>query len=349
MYIDAGYKPWFSPMPQAQALIGLLPGSRGLRQLLSASTVTFFHQIIPEGGRMAGDQKLPGDRYDTGDRNGGLALHVIAIVAAAIIILIIAGGVLLNEAAKNPVPGSTQATTERDVLYQVSTINALTLGAYDGVQTVGELEKHGDFGIGTFEGLDGEMIAVDGQFFQAKSDGSVLRADPSDTVPFAMVTYLDKDKMFTVDGGGSLATFTREIDKQLPSKNLVYAIRVDGTFPEIEIRAIPEQKKPYPPLAEAAAHQTVSRLENTTGTIVGFYIPAYMSGVNMPGYHLHYISSDRKSGGHILDLIPPETSVTVTIDQTADFSMSAPTTGDFVTMNVTGDVSQDLLQAEKGS
>jgi hypothetical protein len=99
---------------------------------------------------MAGDQKLTGDRYEAGDNNG-LAHHQVAIFAAAIVILIIAGGILLNEAGNNPPPVTDKTPGERDVLYQVSTIDALVLGAYEGVQPAGVVEKHGDFGIGTFE------------------------------------------------------------------------------------------------------------------------------------------------------------------------------------------------------
>ncbi len=295
---------------------------------------------------MAGDQKVPGDRYETGDRNG-LALHLVAIFAVAIVILIIAGGILLNEAAKNPRLFSDKTPGERDVLYQVSTIDALVLGAYGGVQPVGDVEKHGDFGIGTFEALDGEMIAVDGRYYQVTSDGSVHMVDSSVMLPFAAVTFFDNDSTIIVNGGGNLTTFTTGIDKGLPSKNLIYALRADATFPEMVVRAIPRQEKPYPPLAEAATHQVVKRLENTTGTIVGFYLPPFMKGVNIPGYHLHYISSDRKSGGHVLDFTAPVTPVLVIIDQTPDFSMSAPITGDFAEMNFTGDISADLAKVER--
>ena len=113
------------------------------------------------------------------------------------------------------------------------------------------------------------------------------------------------------------------------------------------VRAIPRQETPYPPLAGAATHQVVIRLENTTGPIVGFYLPPFMKGVNMPGYHLHYISSDRKNGGHVLDFTAPGTPVLVIIDQTLDFSMSAPKTGHFAEMNFTGDVSADLGLVEQ--
>ena len=288
---------------------------------------------------MAGDQKSTGDRYDAGDNNG-LSHHLVAIFAAAIVILIIAGGIILKRSgAKIRHPFLAKTPGERDVLYQVSTIDALVMGAYEGVQPAGVLEKHGDFGIGTFEALDGEMIAVDGRFYQVTSDGAVHMVDPSVLVPFATVTFFDNDSTILVSGSRNLSTFTNGIDKGLPSKNLIYAIRADATFPEMVVRAIPRQEKPYPPLTEAATHQVVTRLENTSGTIVGFYLPAFMKGVNMPGYHLHYISSDRKSGGHVLDFTPPDTPVMVIIDQTPDFSMSAPTTGDFAEMNFSRDVS----------
>lgn len=191
------------------------------------------------------------------------------------------------------------------------------------------------------------MIAVDGRFYQVTSDGAVYLVNPSVLVPFATVTFFDNDSTILVSGSRNLSTLTTGIDNGLPSKNLIYAIRADATFPEMVVRAIPRQEKPYPPLTEAATHQVVTRLENTSGTIVGFYLPAFMKGVNMPGYHLHYISSDRKSGGHVLDFTPPDTPVMVIIDQTPDFSMSAPVTGDFAEMNFSGDVSQDLIQVER--
>ena len=89
---------------------------------------------------------------------------------------------------------------------------------------------------------------------------------------------------------------------QLPTMNMVYAVRMHGTFPFMKVRAIPAQEKPYPTLAEASENQSVYTYSDTTGTIVGFYTPVFFKGLNVAGYHLHFISDDRKSGGHILDL-----------------------------------------------
>ena len=54
------------------------------------------------------------------------------------------------------------AEREPHVIFQTSTIDALLDGAYDGEVTFGQLRDHGDFGLGTFEACDGEMIAVEG-------------------------------------------------------------------------------------------------------------------------------------------------------------------------------------------
>jgi acetolactate decarboxylase len=295
--------------------------------------------------KMAGNQKLPRDPFETGVRNG-LTHHLIAVFALVIVVLVIAGGIILTETVKNPPKVLEKTPAGHDVLYQVSTIDALVMGVYDGVQSVGEVKKHGDFGIGIFEALDGEMIAADGRYYQVTADGTASEVDQSAMIPFASVTFFENDGTIIVRRSTNFSTFTNGIDNGLFSKNLIYAIRADATFPEVIVGAIPTQETPYPPLTLAATNQKVTRLEDTTGTIVGFYLPEFMNGVNIPGYHLHYISSDRKSGGHILDLTPPETPIVVTFDQTPDFFMSAPTTGDFTEMNFSGDVPADLRQAE---
>ncbi len=66
---------------------------------------------------------------------------------------------------------------ERDphVLFQASTIGALLDGAFDGDLSFAELAEHGDLGLGTLNRLDGEMIALDGEFFRADVDGAVSR------------------------------------------------------------------------------------------------------------------------------------------------------------------------------
>jgi acetolactate decarboxylase len=133
-----------------------------------------------------------------------------------------------------------------DDLFQVSTIDALSSSVFDGVITVGEIQKHGDFGTGTFEGLDGELMELDGIVYQARSDGTVRKADPSMKIPFADVKFFRQDTVFDIPGGNNMADIERDLDTHLPSGNLMYAIKAKGTFPDITVRAIPKQERPYP-------------------------------------------------------------------------------------------------------
>jgi acetolactate decarboxylase len=241
--------------------------------------------------------------------------------------------------ADNPVAG-------RETLTQVSTINALMVGVYDGVITGGELKGYGDFGIGTFEGLDGEMVELDGKLYQIKADGIAYAVADSLELPFAEVTFFDNEREGEIASGTSLAQLQQILDQMLPSPNIFCAIKIKGTFSNVKTRSVPRQVKPYPVLTEVTKNQSVFELNNVDGTIVGFRCPEYVSGVNVPGYHLHFITSDFKAGGHILDLVVG--NATATLDYTPEFLMILPEMdSDFYTINLSGDASQAIQQAEK--
>jgi acetolactate decarboxylase len=260
------------------------------------------------------------------------------------IVLVFTGAAVYTHFTK--LPGTARATDNRDVLYQVSTIDALMQGVFDGVQPVGEIRKHGDFGIGTFDALDGEMIVLDGVVYQAKADGHIYTAADSQTTPFATVTYFDRDRSAITERPMNLSVFSSTMTDKLPTGNMVYAVRIHGTFPSMKVRAIPAQHKPYPTLANASINQSVYTYSDTTGTVVGFYTPVFFKGLNVAGYHLHFISDDRKTGGHILDFtVPANTSVEY--DITPGFAMALPTSGDFTGVNLSQDLSGDLAKVEK--
>ncbi len=261
-------------------------------------------------------------------------------IGLAVVIVFSAGMVF------TPGTGTHSSPEDQETLYQVSTIDALMQGVYEGVQPIGELKQHGNFGIGTFDALDGEMIVLDGVVYQAKADGLIYRVTDSITTPFATVTYFERDQAVTTGGPMNFTVFSYEMAGQLPSPNMIYGVRMHGTFPIMKVRAIPAQQKPYPTLTEASQNQSVFTYSNTTGTIVGFYTPVFFSGLNVPGYHLHFISDDRKTGGHILDFTVPE-RMTVEYDITPEFDMVLPTSGAFTGIDLSQDLSGDLEKIEK--
>lgn len=187
-----------------------------------------------------------------------------------------------------------------DTLVQVSTIDALVQGIYNGARTFGALKKHGDFGIGTVDDLDGEMLALDGEFFQITSDGVVHPIADAAQTPFSAVTFFQGEKSAKLGKLASLEALQTRLDAETTSQNLFYAFRISGEFSTMSLRSVPKQQAPYPPLTEAVKHQSVFNLANVRGTLVGFRCPPFVKGINVPGYHLHFISDDRKTGGHVL-------------------------------------------------
>jgi acetolactate decarboxylase len=189
---------------------------------------------------------------------------------------------------------------QTDTVFQTSTIDALLAGVYDGDMTCRSLLKQGDLGIGTFNDLDGEMVVLDGKLHQVKADGKVYEPELSVRTPFAAVCCFKSDIEFSIETGSDFAKVEELISDHASNQNLIYAIKITGQFRSMRTRSVPRQNKPYPPLSEVTAHQPEFAMENITGTIVGFRFPAYVKGINMPGYHMHFISSDHTRGGHIL-------------------------------------------------
>lgn len=233
---------------------------------------------------------------------------------------------------------------DREVLFQVSTIDALLLAVYDGVLSVGVLKEKGDFGIGTFDKLEGEMLVVDGECYQVKVDGVAYLVPDEATTPFATVTFFDPDETVQVETA-NFSELKEILEASFPSKNVFYAIRIDGTFPYVKTRSVPAQERPYPLLVDVTANQTVFEFEDASGTVVGFWCPDFASGINVPGYHLHFITDDRKAGGHILDLSVD--GAEVELDVTPNIFMALPTAGEFYDVDLSRDLTADLEKVEK--
>ena len=230
-------------------------------------------------------------------------------------------------------------------LTQVSTIGALLNRVYDGVVTLHDLIQHGDFGIGTFDHLDGEMIVLDGQVYQVKDTGAVIKPELSLTTPFAVVTSFVVDEQHDITPGTTFSRFESEEDSYLPTQNIFHAIRITGTFSTMLCRSVSRQEKPYPPLSEVAKRESIFEFENVSGTIVGFRCPQYVAGINLPGYHLHFISHDHTAGGHVLDFTV--SNGVAAADYTPGFSMMLPQSEAFYATDFSRDDADALGAIER--
>jgi acetolactate decarboxylase len=228
-------------------------------------------------------------------------------------------------------------------LYQVSTATALVEGIYQGAVQIAALREHGDLGLGTFESLDGEMVVVDGHFYQVRSDGSVREVQDNVLSPFAAVTAFSPDQSITLENCPDLSYLTSQFDALRQSDNFFYALRVDGTFDYIHARAMRRTKEGIP-LVQAAAVQPEFEFHNISGTLVGFWTPEYAKSLNVPGYHLHFVSADRTQGGHVLQCRGK--NLRLQIQREGDYHIVLPETDDFLKANLRRDPTAALARAE---
>lgn len=196
--------------------------------------------------------------------------------------------------------GDLHAERAPHVLFQASTIGALLDGAYDGDLTFAELGERGDLGLGTLNALDGEMIALDGEFLRAGVDGDVTAVGPQERTPFAVVTRFRPTVEAEVAAGLDHEAILAALDALAPPGGSSFAVRLDGRFETVRARSVPRQERPYRPLAEVVADQHVFELAGVEGSLVGFRFPAYVEGIEVAGYHLHFVDAARRRGGHVL-------------------------------------------------
>lgn len=234
---------------------------------------------------------------------------------------------------------------EEAPLFQVSTATALVEGVSGGVVTVGELKQHGDFGLGTFDGLDGEMIAFDGAFYQVRGSGAVSEPSDEALVPFAVVTEFRPERAFTLQRIASFDDLATRLDRRRRTDNLFHAVRIDGRFDHVRTRSV-NKTGPGVPLVAAAARQAEFVLTDVRGPLIGFWTPIYAGTLNVAGWHLHFLSEDRTAGGHVLEC--RGSSLRVRMQDLAAVRLAMPETQAFLAADLSQDPSEELEIVERG-
>jgi acetolactate decarboxylase len=238
------------------------------------------------------------------------------------------------------------AEHDSHVLFQASTIGALLDGAFDGDLSFAELAAHGDLGLGTLNRLDGEMIALDGEFFRADVDGAIGAIPATAKTPFAVVTRFEPTLDERLEGPLSHADLLSRLDALAPAGASSCAIRLDGRFDLVRARSVPAQDPPYRPLTEVVADQHVFELAGVEGTMLGFRFPAYVEGIEVAGYHLHFIDAARARGGHVLD--SRSAGLRARLDPSDDLHVELPPAIDLADPDLAAATHAAIARAEGG-
>ncbi len=229
-------------------------------------------------------------------------------------------------------------------LYISSPINALLEGFYRDDITIGTLRQKGDFGIGTFNHLDGELIALWGRFFRLDLEGNAHAVPDDMKTPFATMCHFQPVLAEEIVSPLSHAEFESYLQRMLPSDNMFYAIHMNGRFRKVTTRSVPHTEN-YRPLAEATDHQKIRFFEKTEGHLVGFYTPGFVPSVNVPGYHFHFINQSLSAGGHLLSCEPEY--LAIGLQMFFSLELTLPKTLDYLTASFTRSPEKDLEKAER--
>lgn len=256
---------------------------------------------------------------------------------------------------ESSLPSSVEEVPERETLYQVSLVQSLVMGDYDGSVSIEDVLKKGDCGIGTFDAANGEMVVLDGQCYRCGGDGSVETVSGEEKTPFCNVTFFDAD----VEGTLSSIANVKELEQGLHqlvqsagySMNHIYMVQIKGHFDQRLVRSEVAQKKDsegkYLPLAEGLKDaERQFGYHHLSGRLVGLYCPTYMGQVNVPGWHFHFLSDDAQRGGHVISLVAKE-GLKAVVDRTISFHMDLPKSASFDSFDFSADLDEKIRNVEK--
>lgn len=220
-----------------------------------------------------------------------------------------------------------------NTLFQYSTINALMKGQFDGEMTLKDVKKFGDTGLGTFNGVNGELTQIDNKFYRFDNDGHFEEVGLDEKTPFVSTVTFDPEKTIEVKDITDITQLTEKLKGAIDRKNNFYAFKVHGEIPYLKVRSEPKQEKPYKTLPEVLAKQSIWEYQNVKGTLIVFYTPNYAAMFNVPGFHYHFVSDDKKIGGHVLNL--KMTSGKAEVDSIGNLEVSLPQTDEFSESDLT--------------
>lgn len=233
--------------------------------------------------------------------------------------------------------------SRRRALFVSAPVKALVEGIYREDRTVASLAEHGDFGLGTFNDLDGELVMLEGRVYQLRADGQAYAVPAGTATPYACVNFFSADTIETFEEQLDLAGLQRRLQQMIPSPNLIYAVRIDGQFAHVRTRSVPRQDS-YRPLVEVAREQPEFDFHACSGTMAGYVTPNFMADLTVPGLHLHFLTEDRQRGGHLLACTTRH--ITVALQHLPRLEVELPVSIDYMTAEFTRDLQADLDEAE---
>lgn len=222
--------------------------------------------------------------------------------------LLLAAAIILTAVSCTKEISDLPQVSKSDNIYQYGTMQKFLNREFEGTLTIKDLKTHGDFGLGTYNSVDGEMVVSDGKVYRIKTTGEAQEVGDSEISPFTVVKFFKADTSFVLDESFSFDELKTHLLNLIPDKSKPVAIKITGEYENLKTRTVEKQNKPYPSLEEIVANQIVFDFECTKGSAIGYWFPEYFQTVNFPAFHFHFLANSLEGekeevagGGHLLD------------------------------------------------
>jgi acetolactate decarboxylase len=237
--------------------------------------------------------------------------------------------------------------TAANNLYSAGYASAFIGGLYDAWYPYKDLHQHGDFGLGAPAMLDGELIVLHGKLYKTQYTGKTSPVSDAEKTPYAVVCFFHAAKVYKPGKDLNKATLFKYLDSVLTNQNGIYAIHISGNFKYVKTRAFPPvSQKPYLLLAAMLDRQHFFEFNTIKGDLAGYKLPVFMEGPHISGYHFHFLSADKASGGHMIDLLTDD--ITIEVDTLDSYTMQLPQTPDFNNFDFKKDRKEEIKSVENG-
>jgi len=208
---------------------------------------------------------------------------------------------------------------DRGHVTQARSASALFSGDYSSATTVGHEFAGTRLGLGVMHDLEGELVSLRGQTWRVPVTGTPQLVADDETIAFGIAATGGIPHALRVDAGVGIAGVGDALDRYLAGtfvdhEEVVCAVEIAGTFTDVVLRTVGHPDHEGESLAEVIENETRFSFDEWHGTLVGFRYPDATSGATIPGLHLHAISDDRRSGGHVRNATTTRVTASLWID-----------------------------------
>ncbi|MHC5250603.1 acetolactate decarboxylase [Enterococcus sp. LJL90] len=183
---------------------------------------------------------------------------------------------------------------------QLGTMQMLAESLLEGFVKNKDILALGNVGIGTGEGIDGELVIWDGVSYKVDGEGNITKLGNEFPIVYANVHKNDFQFLQHFENI-ALSDIQSDVLKIINSKNIMFSVLIEGEFVFVTTRSAFKSHKPYPGLEEIAKNQINFHKEKVKGRMIGYYTPVLYQGIGVPNYHQHFIADSLDFGGHVID------------------------------------------------